>query len=696
MTRLLLRSALVSAGVTLAIAPVAHAGGWLPSVDLFTSGAHVGAPQVVLDAEGNATAVWDAWNGENTVVESAYRPAGASWQAAVTLSEASGEVTKVPGEHDAANPRITVDASGDVAVVWERTAGDGETVIQTDYRPAGGAWQAPVDISQATETASADEPWIAVDEVGDATAVWKQQGIIRSAYRPAGASWQAPVAVSEEGVEALTPQAAVDAAGDATAVWMVFSGSKLVARTAYRPAGEGWQAPAPLSALGEEAGDPQIALDAHGATTVVWRNSDSGVASVRGVYRPAGGEWGEPTRISAPGEATEAPHLAVDARGDTIAAWAGSNNKAGEYDRAASSYRPASGEWEERKQLSEDGGNAYPQSVAFDQEGNAAIAWQRSDSTGNVIQVDYRPVGGEWEAPDSLSDEDAQSYDPVVVLDAEGEGRAAQGDATVIWTRTVGEHCGFTPECVESSENTVQASGYDKNPPASEEFSVPSTGTVGEPVTFSAPSLGAFSPLMEFGDGETAPLTSAVHEYAHPGVYTVKFASTELLGYRTSAQRAITIVPAEAPPKPAGPPAEEPPTGPPSLTPSPERPSASTQPPLTGLTVIPPAERPPAGQRGAPKVQLRLAKQALRAILAAKAVRLVCTADAASVWAVHGPAGVARAVLGAAGHRTIELALTRRMLRELRSSHPVKVRVSVAVSGADRSTTDATVVFVVR
>jgi len=35
------------------------------------------------------------------------------------------------------------------------------------------------------------------------------------------------------------------------------------------------------------------------------------------------------------------------------------------------------------------------------------------------------------------------------------------------------------------------------------------------------------------------------------------------------------------------------------------------------------------------------------------------------------------------------------MLRELRSSHPVKVRVSVAVSGADRSTTDATVVFIV-
>jgi hypothetical protein len=683
MARLLLRSALVSAGVTLAIAASAHAAGWLPSVDLFTSGAHVGAAQVVLDAEGNATAVWDAWNGENTVVESAYRPAGASWQTAVTISAASGEVTKVQGEHDAANPRIAVDASGGVTAVWEGTTGNNETIIQTDYRPAGGAWQAPVSISQAAQTADTDEPWIAVDEAGDATAVWKQQGIIRSAYRPAGGAWQAPVAVSEEGVEALTPQAAVDAAGDATAVWMTFSGSKLVARTAYRPAGAGWQAAAPLSALGEEAGDPQIALDAHGATTVVWRSSDGSAASVRGVYRPAGGEWEEATQISAPGEAIEAPHLAVDAQGDTIVAWGGSNNKAGEYDRAASAYRPASGNWEEREQLSEDGGNAYPQSVAFDQEGNAAIAWQRSNATSDMVQVDYRPAGGEWEAPETLSREDAQSYDPVVVLDAEGEGRAAQGDATVVWTSSVGERCGIRPECVESSENTVQAAGYDEDPPASEEFSVPSAGTIGEPVAFSAPTLNAFSPVIDFGDGESASLTSAVHQYSRVGMYTVRFGSTELLGYRTSVQRTIAIGPAELPAKPAEAPAEEPRTGAPPSTPSFERLGTSMQPP-------PPADRRPL------RVRLSLAKQALHTILAAKAIRVLCMGDAGSVWAVHGPAGAGRTTLGAAGRRAIEVALTRRMLRELRSGHSVKVHVSVAVSRADHASTDATVIFFVR
>jgi hypothetical protein len=37
---------------------------------------------VVLDAQGNATAVWNTWNGEDTVVESDYRP----WETITRLS----------------------------------------------------------------------------------------------------------------------------------------------------------------------------------------------------------------------------------------------------------------------------------------------------------------------------------------------------------------------------------------------------------------------------------------------------------------------------------------------------------------------------------------------------------------------------------------------------------------------------------
>src|SRR6267154_1105351 len=80
------------------MAPVAEAG-WLPPVDLSEPGEHAGSPHVVLDSEGNATAVWDRWNGAETMVESAYRPAGESWAAPADLSAPvfEGEVVLAGG-----------------------------------------------------------------------------------------------------------------------------------------------------------------------------------------------------------------------------------------------------------------------------------------------------------------------------------------------------------------------------------------------------------------------------------------------------------------------------------------------------------------------------------------------------------------------------------------------------------------------
>ena len=78
------------------LAPAAEAG-WLPPVGISEASEAAGNPHVVLDSEGNATAVWDRWNGVDTVVESAYRPAGEGWEAPIDLSEPElgGEV--VPG-----------------------------------------------------------------------------------------------------------------------------------------------------------------------------------------------------------------------------------------------------------------------------------------------------------------------------------------------------------------------------------------------------------------------------------------------------------------------------------------------------------------------------------------------------------------------------------------------------------------------
>jgi len=560
----------------LSAVPAAQAG-WLPPVDISEPGEAAGNPHVVLDSEGNATAVWDRWNGTDTVVESAFRPAGEGWEAPVDLSEPelTGEV--VPGANDAESPQIVVDRNGNVTVLWERYAGT-KIVLQSVDRPFGGSWTAPVDIEEVG-LGPAPEPWIAVDWEGRATAVWKDDGVIEAAFRPYLGDWEAPVPLS--GDESFVPQAAMDARGDVTAVWMHFDGSRYVVESAYRPEAGGWESPTLVSQPGEKGGNPHVAIDAKGDSLVVWRGEDEGDEFVRAAYRPQGGSWGQPADVSSPGEHVEALRDAVDPEGNAVVAWSGDMGEVGEYGIVHAAFKPVAGTWEEPVKLSADGGNSFPSDVVFDTSGNAALVWERWDGSSNVVQAAYRPAGEEWEAAIDLSEEGKQGMDAVVVLDAPGEATAADGNATAVWVSE--EQPGYT----------VQAAGYDPDGAPVVEVEAPTTGTVGEPVEISTPTAGLFAPLIEFGDGESVDGTQASHEYEEAGEYQVTVGGAEVLGYRSSTQRVITILPAGLPsepedetpdsepegetPAPSGTDAKAMPIGPPAAGPAAVDPLASAQ-----------------------------------------------------------------------------------------------------------------------
>jgi hypothetical protein len=540
-------------------APLAQAE-WLPAVDISEPGEHAASPHVVLDSGGNATAVWDRWNGTDTVVESAYRPAGEGWEAPVDLSEPELEGEVVLGAHDAQSPQIAVDRNGNVTVLWERYAGT-KIVLQSVDRPAGGSWTAPIDIAEVNQGAT-PEPWIAVDWEGNATAVWKKGEVIQSAFRPFGGSWGAPTPISTG--ESFVPQAAMDARGDATAVWMHFNGSRYVVEAAYRPEGGEWESPTLVSKPGESAGNPHVALDADGDSLVAWRGEDAGKEYVRAAYRSVGEPWGQPENVSSEGEQVQSVRAAVDPDGNAIVAWAGDIPKEGGHEIAHAAYRSAGGEWETPTELSADGGNSFPSDVVFDTSGNASVVWQRWDGLSNVVQAAYRPAGEEWEAAVDLSEEGKQGMDAVVVLDAPGDATAADGDATAVWVSAEDVPC--SDEDSSCYSDTVQAAGYDPDGAPAVELEVPTTGTVGEPVEISTPTEGLFVPLIEFGDGGSVADTEATHEYDEPGEYEVTFGAAEVLGYRSSTQRTITILPAE----PSSEPKVEPAPKPRGESPSPE------------------------------------------------------------------------------------------------------------------------------
>lgn len=542
----------IAAIICALFAPAAQAG-WLPPVDVSEPSSSAGNPHVVLDSEGNATAVWDRWNGIDTVVESAYRPAGEGWGAPVDLSEPELEGEVVPGANDAQSPQVVVDRNGNVTVIWERYAAT-KIVLQTVDRPAGGSWTEPADIGEVGLGAD-PEPWIAVDWKGNETAVWKKGEVIQSAFRPFAGEWGAPIPISGE--ESYVPRAAMDARGDATAVWMHFDGSRYVVESAYKPEGGKWESPTLVSQPGElKGGNPHVALDANGDALVAWRGESEGTEFVRAAYRPVGGSWGTPANVSTASEQVQSLRDAVDPDGNAIVAWAGSTGKLGGYKIARAAYKPAGGEWEAPTELSADGGNAFPSDVVFDNSGNAAVVWERGGGGTSVVQAAYRPAGEGWEPAVDLSEEGKQGMDAVVVLDAPGDATAADGDATAVWVSEEGVSCsGKESNC---HSDVVQAAGYDPDGPPAVDLEVPETGTAGEPVEISTPTEEVFAPLIEFGDGESVADTEASHVYEEPGEYEIKFGGAEELGYRASTQRTITILPAEEPPSEPEPKGESP------------------------------------------------------------------------------------------------------------------------------------------
>jgi PKD domain len=82
----------------------------------------------------------------------------------------------------------------------------------------------------------------------------------------------------------------------------------------------------------------------------------------------------------------------------------------------------------------------------------------------------------------------------------------------------------------EGSLGTVQTAGYDAGPLLTGQ-SIPSTGTVGQPLSFLASPMGVWSTLGEttwsFGDGSGESGQSVAHTYATPGDHTVTLSSVD-------------------------------------------------------------------------------------------------------------------------------------------------------------------------
>jgi hypothetical protein len=399
--------------------------GWSTPVNLSVSGRDAVDPQVAVDDAGNAVAVWQRFDGSNTIIQSSRLAAGGvSWSTPENLS--------LPGQ-DADLQQVSMDGSGNAVAVWQRYDGDHYVIQSSGSSDSGVSWSTPENLSLPGQYAY--NPHVAVDGSGKVVAIWQRYDgdhyvIQSSGSSDSGVSWSTPVNLSASDQEADNPRVAINDSGIAVAVfWRAAElGNQIVQSIRSIDGGITWVSPRDLSASDQHAIEPQVGLDASGNAVVVWRRSNGSNDIVQSSRSANGGvSWSTPVNLSASGQDADHPQVAVDGSGNAVAVWQRFDGRNYIVQSRGSSDGGAS--WSTPENLSLPGQDADLQQVSMDGSGNAVAVWQRFDGSNTIIQSSRLAAGGvSWSTPVNLSASGKFAESPQVAVDG-------SGNAVAVWHR---------------------------------------------------------------------------------------------------------------------------------------------------------------------------------------------------------------------------------------------------------------------
>jgi len=339
-------------------------GAWSGPEEISTASG-VNEFDVVIDANGTATAIWHSLlEGDDdppgSFVRAASHPLDGEWSDPVELSAPS----------NGGNPEIAVNSAGDLTAAWIEAVPDtGNFVVRSKSRPAGGAWSATAD-DVSGDTGSMTDVQLSVDPDGNTIAAWPysecrnpeaceayeectdpecREGLdvsrdffVQTAYRSeTSGTWSAPDELWDDTADEKTSEVALatDPQGNTTAIWSSFAPGGNTMLSSARTAGPGgaWSTPVELStpdggSLQGKPTNPRIVADPQGSVTATWSaavgpNPGIGVTENRrlqAVHRPAGGAWGAPVALSTPDDLWAA-EIAADPLGYVTTLWSGTN-----------------------------------------------------------------------------------------------------------------------------------------------------------------------------------------------------------------------------------------------------------------------------------------------------------------------------------------------------------------------------------
>jgi hypothetical protein len=240
----------------------------------------------------------------------------------------------------------------------------------------------------------------------------------------AGAAWTAPQTLSATGQDADFAQVDIDAQGDAVFIWRRFDGTNQRIQARARSASGVLSPIQNLSAAGQNAFDPQLAVDTDGDAVFIWRRFDGTNQRIQARARSAAGTLGPVQNLSAAGQNAFNPQMAVDADGDAVFTWQRSE---GAQWRIQARARSAAGTLSPIQNLTAaERGTQYPE-VGVSPQGRAIFTWRQFVPIASYccwrIEARARSAAGALGPVQTLSPPpgtDQNAYFPQVGVNAQG------------------------------------------------------------------------------------------------------------------------------------------------------------------------------------------------------------------------------------------------------------------------------------
>ncbi|MBW2550881.1 MAG: hypothetical protein JRE19_09530 [Deltaproteobacteria bacterium] len=230
-------------------------------------------PQVAMDPQGNAIAVWATAvtvESEDTIEMTYYR----IWSNRFTPTDGWGSPEPVDEHEDNTwNPQIAMNAQGNAIAVWEHNVGRSTHIWSNRFTPSSG-WGKPVRIDSPDDGGhQARSPQVALDAQGRALAVWLQGGGIWSNRCTPTGDWGTAERISDD-VDSNRPQLAMNSSGDAIAGWHQGDGERNNLWASRFSRSNGWETPELIEEEEGTAYGPQVVMDPQGRAVAVWNQWD--------------------------------------------------------------------------------------------------------------------------------------------------------------------------------------------------------------------------------------------------------------------------------------------------------------------------------------------------------------------------------------------------------------------------------------